>query len=821
MLAWWTLAPLVWAQNVENDRPTVPAASLAAENGPGALWVNPANLAYDPDPRFGVAFARNFGESPTSLAATVGIGGIQVGVHNLRRPTGGTLDESDWSLDLANSLPLPKRISVGWVIGWNLVQGGRNFVAFDAALSWRPLPWVGISAVTRNIGNPDPRAIQAAQSGVGIALRPGRALVFGVDYLHDYSADPLDLLSATLRVRPVQGLYFRAQGETSFGAEGVALHRVGLGLEVYFSGMGVMAYGATDLENTGLNTWFQSDEPGESLFRSGRKIAALSMGSPPPYTTRPSILFADPAETWLDTLELMRRLEKEPDYKGLVLTLGSGGLDSARWRELRERVVALEAAGKPVLVYLNGDPGNGAVYVASAARRVLVHPAVDVGLTGYAAEIMNLRGALDLVGIEPEFVKRREYKAAPEQFTELEPSAPALEQTNALLDDLHGELVSAVASGRKRSEEEVRGWVDGGPWTAREAVSRGIADAVAYPDEIEGALEQLLNIPDLKVKRLEDLPQPRSAWDEPSKIAVLYIEGPIVPGESATPGIFGLGAQTTGSATVVRQLERAQTDDQVKAVVLRVDSPGGSSYASDEIWRAVELVKREGKPVVVSMGGVAASGGYYVACGADAIWAEPTTITGSIGVFSGKFNAERLFETVGVGTTMVTRGRNAGYQTLSRPWDAVERARMEAIVDEIYGQFKDHVAEGRGLKPEQVEEVARGRVWSGKRAKEVGLVDELGGLQEAIVDARTRAKIPKNQKVALVTVSPDGFPFESLAPTLLPTTRLARKAVLGDIPELDLLRRVTRPLDPWWLWTSHPEENLWMMPMDPITVVGE
>jgi signal peptide peptidase SppA len=317
-------------------------------------------------------------------------------------------------------------------------------------------------------------------------------------------------------------------------------------------------------------------------------------------------------------------------------------------------------------------------------------------------------------------------------------------------------------------------------------------------------------------------PEAHSAWEDPKQIAILYVEGGIMNGESS-PGGF-LSGRSTGSESVVRALERAKEDRQIRGVVLRVDSPGGSAFASDEIWRAGELLQKEGKPLVVSMGGMAASGGYYVSAGADAIWAEPTTITGSIGVFSGKFSAAALQDKLGVNTVQIVRGRNATLMSTTTPWDDVQRARMQTLVDQTYDQFKSRVSEGRGLDPAEVEEVARGRVWLGAAAKEKGLVDELGSFQDAIADARTRAGIPDGAKMGLVEITSSGALLENLAPsfqtgawTQRPFRALVDRLVRHEAPQTSLQAELApfAALLPWSeaaaLPLLHPEVDAWAL----------
>ena len=798
-------------QGVETHRPLVPSAGIATENGPGALWVNPANLAYDPDPRYGLFAGRQPLASVTSLAATGGIDGLSVGIHNRLRPDGADL-RSDWSLDYGSSIALPERLAVGLLFSWNFIEAGTNYLAYDAGLSWRPLPWLGLSGVAQNVGSPDPAGVARPRTGAGLALRPGRGLLLGVDLARTFGGlapdDPsTDHLVATARVRPLEGLYLRANATSEVVEEGIVFASAGAGLELYFGGTGLGAHYGQDADGLSIGSlYLGTDEPGESLIRSGRRVPVLEIAQTPAYQPR-SVLFSDKAPSWLEILELLRRVEDERGIRGLVLSLEGTGLSLAQHRELRDRIAALEAADRPVLVYLGQGAGNAEIYVASAASRVALHPAADVSFIGVGLQLTHLRGLLDLVGVEAQFVRRAKYKTAPESFTHPSPSPANLEMHEVLLDDLYNELVDRVAEGRGVDADVVRGWIDFGPMTSDEALEKGVVDVLLYPDQLEAELEKL-HKGSISASLLLEQPQPRSPWEDPKQIAIVYVEGAIVSGKSAAPGL--LSGRRSGAKTVARQLRRARQDPQVRGVVLRVDSPGGSSLASDAIWREIERLKARDKPVVVSMGGVAASGGYYVAAGADAIWAQPETLTGSIGVYSGKFTTSELQEALGVSTTVLGRGRHASIRSGTVPWDDVQRSRMQALVDHTYAQFKDRVATGRDLEPSEVEDVAQGRVWSGRRALDLGLVDQLGGFQDAIADARARADIPASSKVGLVTYSERGSVLESLAPAL--ATRLAPVLGLGDPdrPALGLARALA-PLDPLLVPTLYPDEHVWML----------
>jgi protease-4 len=817
------LGSVVLAQTTLVHHPVVPSAGAATEDGPGALWVNPANLAYDPDMRVGAFFDGATDQSRVDWGAVIGTGAFDFALHNRLRDDASL---SDWSLDYATALPLPERLAIGLLLSWNFIDDGDNYVAYDAGASWRPLPWLGFGGVAQNVGNPDPNSAALPKTGAGIALRPfERAVMLGVDYSRYFEpqneiAPPgfhPHQVSASLRLRPIEGLFLRGSADASIGDGSLELLSAGAGLEVYFDGVGGgihQTLAAADdwavdpstsaaPQTPGRTVWIGTDEPGESLVRSGRQVPVLTLDRTPPYQRNLAFFTVDDGPTWIEILERLRRTEEDRGVRGLVIALDNPHMSWAQARELRDRVLSLESHGKAVLVYLTGNPGNAAYYVASAASRIACHPAADVSLVGLSVEMQYIRGLLDVVGVEPQVVRRAEYKSAPEQMTRFEPSEPALEQMDALLDDTFGELTAAVGRGREVDADKVREWIDSGPHTASEAHDLGMVDVLLYPDELENELATLHG-GKVSLANLTDAPQPHSPWEDPSQIAVIYVEGAIVSGEGSPGGLFS--GRVSGSHTTVRSLERARKDEQVKAVVLRIDSPGGSSFASDEIWRAVDVVRRSGKPVVVSMGGVAASGGYYIAAGADAIWAEPTTITGSIGVYSTKVSFGELLEKVGVTTTTLSRGRNATLDSPTEPWDDVQRAKMQELIDATYEQFKDRVSKGRGLEPDEVEAVARGRVWSGKRAAENGLVDQLGGFQEAIADARERAGIPAGREVALVEFTErQGF-LAALAPSLI---RVVAAHQLEGVRER--AHALLAPLGTALILASYPEERTWLL----------
>jgi len=451
----------------------------------------------------------------------------------------------------------------------------------------------------------------------------------------------------------------------------------------------------------------------------------------------------DTGMSLLDALQILDAAAADPQLDGVLVRLAGAPGGWSQATALRRALLRVRESGRPVVAY--GERlGTPELLVASAASRLWLPPSGSLALVGLRAEGFFLRGLLERLGVEPDVVRVGGFKTAAETFLRDSMSPEQRAQSEALLDDLYGELVEALAAGRGLAPEAVRERVDRGPWSAPAAVEAGLADACLYPDELEPELERLTPLPPPERPgprrvRLVDAPsygalRARTAGFRPlvgdvARLAYVVASGPIHGGR----GPYGIAGDAFREL-----LERLRRDAGVKGVVLRLTSPGGDTLASDLLWRAVVTTRRD-KPVVVSMGEVAASGGYYVAAAADAVLAEAGTVTGSIGVVGGKLSLERLYARLGVGRDGVERGARAGMLSESRGFTAEERAALRDEMQAIYGSFLDKVGEGRGLDRSAVERVAQGRVWSGARARELDLVDALGGPLEALAEARRRA----------------------------------------------------------------------------------
>ena len=364
------------------------------------------------------------------------------------------------------------------------------------------------------------------------------------------------------------------------------------------------------------------------------------------------------------------------------------------------------SSGKPIVAFLE-SAGLAEYYLASAADEIVLAPTGDLSVAGISIETGFMRGVLDNVGVTPDFFHAGKYKSYSEQFTETEMSEPHREATNDLLDDLYGQFVTDIAHSRGLEPSELESIIDRGPFTGQEALDYGLIDRLGYYDEIRADAGN--GPPELVSLRNVNAPAGFSLSTPP--IALVYAVGQIVSGPSVED-VFG--GRALGSDTMAEVLRELRGKEGIKAVVIRVDSPGGSGLASDIIWREIELLKDAGKTVVVSMGDLAASGGYYISAGADVIVAEPGTLTGSIGVVTGKFALDGLYDKIGYHSELTARGRNAGLYSSSRPFTESQREVIVRQMNAFYSEFVDRVSQGRDMTWDEVDAIAQGRVWTGR-----------------------------------------------------------------------------------------------------------
>jgi protease IV len=431
----------------------------------------------------------------------------------------------------------------------------------------------------------------------------------------------------------------------------------------------------------------------------------------------------------------------------------------AKVQEVRDAITDFRTSGKPIVAYLEYG-GEQEFYLASACDKVFLMPAASLDLTGIASYELFLRGTLEKIGAYPDALHIGDYKTASNTFTERTYTPQHREMAESLNTDLYEQLIRGLAEGRHKTEKEIRDLIDHGPFLPEDAVRAGLVDDVAYEDEIDDKVTLAggeVNYLDQQRYR-QVLPSSLGLNTGP-RIAVIYAVGIISSGESNYDSPQG---QVVGADTIVEYLRKARADSSVRAIVLRVDSPGGSAIASDVIWREVALTRNE-KPVIASMSDVAASGGYYIAMPAHAIVAEPATLTGSIGVVMIKFVIDGTLNKMGMNMEGVSNGRYAELYSPVRPFSPEERAKVEEHMQATYDVFVEKAAAGRNTTPERIDAVAQGRVWTGHQAKQIGLVDELGGLERALALARQHAKLAPDSEVELVVYPPRKSFYELLA----------------------------------------------------------
>jgi len=461
-----------------------------------------------------------------------------------------------------------------------------------------------------------------------------------------------------------------------------------------------------------------------------------------------------------DYLFALREAKDDPNLKFVILHIKDPELGWGQASELREAIRSLREAGLVVLAFLE-SADNLSYYLAASCDEIFLVPTGQIMLRGLATEVLFFKGILEKVKVKAELMHAGKYKSASELFTRKSMSPAHREEINDLLDSIFGTMTNDLAKDRKLTVSAIRKLIDRGSFLADEARAHGLVDRLCYEDELDEIVEERLQ---RRVRRIDfpkygnvrDVDLPIAFHFRPHRrIALLYATGPISMGQSSDYAPAGPSAGAESIAEALRDIRKSK---DIIGTVVRVSSPGGSALASDLIWREIALGKRnprrddpekKHKPLIVSMGDVAASGGYYISCPADSILASPTTITGSIGVVGGKFNLKGLLDVVGLGVETVTRGKAADRDSPFRGFDPEERKRLKMEMDTVYDEFLNKVGRGRNIDLKKVKKLAEGRVWSGAQASKNGLVDQLGGILPAIDLVKEKAGIPKGEKVII------------------------------------------------------------------------
>ncbi len=491
----------------------------------------------------------------------------------------------------------------------------------------------------------------------------------------------------------------------------------------------------------------------------------------------PQVILGNNELTVRAYVELIRKAKGDSRIKGILLR--PGGISSPFWAKLQEIRSALEdfkTSGKYLYAWLEYG-GDREYYLASVADRVYLLPSASLDLTGVATYEVFLRGTFDWIGTYPDFLHVGDYKTAVNTYLEKSYTPAHREMSQSLNRSQYDHLVQTIANSRKKPEAEVRALIDQGPFQPEDALRVGLIDDVAYEDELDDLTDDLDNTRYIDAEDYAEVSWEATGVVRRAKIAVINAAGVINSGSS---GFDPVNGAVIGADSLVEYIREARGDRSIRAIVLRVDSPGGSSTASDVIWRELSITRENQRPVIVSMSDLAASGGYYIALGGDAIVAQPGTLTGSIGVYTGKFVTTGTLDKLGANLESTSHGKHAEIYSPDRRFTPEERSKVQESMQLVYDQFIERTAAARHMPPEKVDEVAQGRVWTGAQAKQLGLVDELGGLYKAIDLAKQRARIAAEEEVQLVVYPPRRSFYEVLADELQSPVGRLRSAHASD-----------------------------------------
>lgn len=506
-------------------------------------------------------------------------------------------------------------------------------------------------------------------------------------------------------------------------------------------------------------------------------VVALTLDGDYPEGPGSPGIFGDLEPSLASIVQRMDAAAADKDVVAVWLKIDDLAIGRAKIYELRGAIARLRKANKPVYCELT-TASAGQYLLATACDQIVMPPSGVLVIPGVRAEITFFKGLLDKLGLEFDVLKMGKYKGAAEPMTRREMSKPLRESYESLVDDNYQDMLSVITANRRLKDYEAKTYVDRGLFTADDAKKAGLIDEVLYADQLEDVIKKKLNVEKIDIVKnykkkkidadfsglsgmvkLMDIMmggKPSATVGKKPRIAVVYAVGPIVEGKS-NKGMFG--SSVLGSTSLIAALCKAADDPKVVAVVLRIDSPGGSATASDLIWRQTTRMK---KPVIASMGDVAGSGGYYIAMGAQKIYAAPCTLTGSIGVIGGKLVTKGMYDKLGLNTEVIARGANSGAMSARQPFSPGERKVWMEMLEDTYRRFVSKAAEGRKMTYDKLEELAQGRVYTGMTAKKLGLIDELGTLEDAIAAAKTSAGLKADADVDLLVLPEPKTIFEQI-----------------------------------------------------------
>jgi len=743
------------------------AASLGAESiGPRlgftspalgtdalATFSNPAGLGFGK--RFSGYWVLAYPDSFFSSDSAKGDNALVLGDNGLGFSAewlGSDIHKNYQQYTIAGGDRINRRVSWGWSYRW--ISPGNSSLPkahfWDLGLMARPTPYLSVGLVGRNLNRPEYggyRLKRALEGGLGVRPFADKVLLY-------VNAS----ISEKQRAKDMQPVF----GAEAKPVKWLALHgnvdtkgNFGLGMRLSFGSFGFGMFNRFDTSaKSAGGVSYIALSPREPALIIGKRWLVLNL-SEDIVDEKPgwSLMGGGSRRTTRSLLDVLHDAKEDPSIVGLVLRIESYGAGWAKTQEVRQALLDFKAKGKKIVCFTE-MLDNKEYYLASVADKIALYPVGYLNLVGLRTEIPFIKGTMDKLGIQAELEKRGKYKAAAELVTSDTMSTAYREVENAILDDLYDQMTQGLAKTRNLSQDEIKAKIDQGPYTAKEAKEAGLVDTLLFYDQVDSLIQKAWGERPRKVGEksyaAERTAEKEEDWGEPPVIAVIYASGDIMMGQSFTDPLTGM--KVMGGNTVAAALKQAREEKCVKAIVFRVDSPGGDGLASDIIWHEVVRCREKKKPVVVSMADVAGSGGYFIACAADTIYALPGTVTGSIGVITGKVNTKGLYDKIGIKKEVMTRGANADFYSSYRSFTDKQREQLNRQIEADYRDFVHKVALGRHKTDEEIHAIAQGRVWTGKQAAQNGLVDKLGGFDEAIACAKRMAKIPEGKDVRIITL---------------------------------------------------------------------
>jgi protease-4 len=784
----------------------VPNYSVGISDDATSLILNPAGLGFSRGFNLLLLAPTDFTKLDSSQ------NDLSVFIQSKRTGLGYThLDEGQDLFHWGSGKHLWRGIYLGYTShfskdGFEAIDFGglyRGFTWFSAGLSWKN-QWA------RKHGGK--RASQ--EWGLGVAFRPiGNRLILAYDHRVSFEAQTLFGNGtglggvAQILVEPVDGL-------TVFSSYDTETQGIQIGVSVGFGKFGVKTYHNVDEDRkygSSLVGFQASKEIRRTVFR--KKVPTfieLTFDRPITDSPTPRAFFGSKTITLMELTDEIKEMAKNPSIDGIILKPDAYSTGLGMMEEVYQALQEFKRAGKQVFAFIDAA-GDAQYALACVADSIFLISGGILDVDGIAFGIRFWKGLFDKIGVKAQVYQRGDYKTAAEPFTRERLSETSREAYEAILEDMQSIYSGMIRKGRGWSQEKLNEIYAAALFTPSMALEAGLIDGIYHHDQIQKKME---NVAGKDAKIVKSHNQPKQwvyNWDSgaKTKIAVIYAEGPIVPGKSQ-PSPFG-GYKIIGSETTTKAIRKAREDKSVKAIVMRVNSPGGSVLASESIWREVHRTthpdsadEKNRKPFIISMANVAGSGGYYIACAADIIIADSSTVTGSIGVISGKISMGSLFQKIGLNVDIVKEQPHAEMFGLHRLFTKEEGQRMQAIVDSYYEQFLDRVAEGRGMTRDEVDEIAQGRIWSGIDAKEIGLVDVLGGLDNAIDIAREKAGLEDDAYQLQIYKGVEEMKFEFRAESTSELLSLI-DAFDAEVPLLKMLDRAKLINDEKFLYLMEEE----------------